>query len=62
MQNLLVASQERRGDIAGSWTPVANHDRDGGRLFMTSLAVCCLEVYYRHMPIYSESAIVKIQD
>ena len=26
----------------------------GGRLYMTSLAICCLEVYYRHLPLFRQ--------
>ena len=29
----------------------------GGRLYMTSLAVCTLEVYYRHLPLYRPAAL-----
>ena len=54
MQDLLVASQKTSGHYAGSWTPVESHDRAGGRLYMTAMAVCCLEVYYRHLPIFRE--------
>ncbi|MFO0897948.1 MAG: prenyltransferase/squalene oxidase repeat-containing protein [Pirellulales bacterium] len=54
---LLVEMQETEGHEAGSWSPAGGapgtHDvQSGGRLYMTSLAVCCLEVYYRHLPIY----------
>ena len=57
----LVANQEKTGHRAGSWEipdwERAAHDAEsGGRLYYTSLATMILEVYYRHMPIYSESA------
>jgi hypothetical protein len=52
MQDLLIASQKTNGHRAGSWTPVESHDRGGGRLYTTAMAVCCLEVYYRHLPIF----------
>ncbi|MFM7846349.1 MAG: prenyltransferase/squalene oxidase repeat-containing protein [Planctomycetota bacterium] len=53
MRDILVYSQVTQGPNAGSWNP----DRDrwgaiGGRVFMTSLSVCTLEVYYRHAPLY----------
>jgi outer membrane biosynthesis protein TonB len=53
----LVELQEREGHEAGSWAPVGGaiggHDvRVGGRIYMTALAICTLEVYYRHLPIY----------
>lgn len=55
MRDMLVESQVTSGSQAGSWNP----DRDrwgniGGRIFMTSLCVCSLEVYYRHSPIYRQ--------
>jgi hypothetical protein len=57
MRDTLVEMQETEGHMAGSWSPVGgaigNHDTQaGGRMYMTSLAVCTLEVYYRHLPIY----------
>jgi hypothetical protein len=52
MQDLLIASQKTNGHRAGSWTPVESHDSSGGRLYTTAMAVCCLEVYYRHLPIF----------
>jgi outer membrane biosynthesis protein TonB len=53
----LVELQEREGHEAGSWAPVggaiSGHDvRVGGRIYVTALAICTLEVYYRHLPIY----------
>jgi hypothetical protein len=54
MQDLLIASQKTDGHQAGSWTPVVSHDRAGGRLYTTAMAICCLEVYYRHSPIFRE--------
>jgi hypothetical protein len=52
MRDVLVNSQETRGHAAGSWTPRESYDRSGGRIFTTALAVCTLEVYYRHLPIF----------
>lgn len=57
MRDTLVEMQETEGHLAGSWSPVGgavgNHDTQvGGRIYMTSLAICTLEVYYRHLPIY----------
>lgn len=56
-KQILVASQEQEGHLTGSWRPMENHDRSGGRLYMTALAVCTLEVYYRHLPIYKNAAL-----
>ncbi|MFK7767706.1 MAG: prenyltransferase/squalene oxidase repeat-containing protein [Mariniblastus sp.] len=55
MRRLLISTQETRGKFPGSW----NH-RDfkwgpqGGRIYTTSLAVCTLEVYYRHLPLFKQ--------
>ena len=57
---LLVTSQEQEGPLAGSWDP----DRPltdrwapyGGRLYVTTLNLLSLEVYYRHLPIYEDTA------
>jgi hypothetical protein len=54
IRDILVNTQEKRGDLAGSWTPQHHHDRPGGRIYATSLAVCTLEVYYRHAPIFRQ--------
>lgn len=54
MREVLVETQERRGHAAGSWSPRGNHAGAGGRIYMTSLAVCSLEVYYRHLPIFRQ--------
>jgi hypothetical protein len=59
VRDILVDTQETKGHQAGSWTPVVGHDESGGRLYMTALAVCTLEVYYRHMPLYRQAAVEK---
>ena len=52
MRDVLVATQETRGHAAGSWAPKGPLTSQGGRIYMTALAICCLEVYYRHLPIF----------
>ena len=54
MRNYMVQTQSRRGHEAGSWRPRGSHASSGGRLYMTALAVCTLEVYYRHLPIFRQ--------
>jgi len=54
MRDALVNTQEKQGKSAGSWAPRGEHASAGGRLYMTSLAVCTLEVYYRHLPIFRQ--------
>ncbi len=54
MKVALPASQEKRGKEKGSWSPEGDAwGRHAGRLYTTCLSLYCLEVYYRHMPIYS---------
>jgi hypothetical protein len=57
---LLVNSQARQGAMAGSWDPGGDvPDRwgpHGGRIYVTTLNLLSLEVYYRHLPIYEETA------
>lgn len=59
-RDLLVESQEQSGRERGSWEPMGEFpDRwcqlgHGGRLYVTCLSVYNLEVYYRHLPLYSE--------
>jgi hypothetical protein len=54
LRDELVRSQEKNGHAAGSWKAEGSHSSKGGRLYQTSLATMILEVYYRHMPLYSE--------
>lgn len=54
MRDILVESQESSGHRAGSWNPRGDHASAGGRIYMTALSVCSLEVYYRHLPIFRQ--------
>jgi hypothetical protein len=54
MRDILVDTQEKHGPHAGSWEPRGDHAAAGGRVYMTSLAVCTLEIYYRHLPIFRQ--------
>ena len=55
MRVLLVSSQDRRGRYPGSWdSKEFEWGKQGGRLYTTSLAVCTLEVYYRHLPLFKQ--------
>lgn len=56
MRDSLIAKQEKTGHAAGSWGAHGRHAEKGGRLYATSLATMILEVYYRHMPLYSEKS------
>ncbi len=57
MRTVLVNTQETREPHAGSWAPRGDFSREGGRVYMTALAVCTLEVYYRHLPLYREDVL-----
>jgi hypothetical protein len=57
MRSVLTNTQETRGHQAGSWAPRGHLTSGGGRLYMTSLAICILEVYYRHMPLYRSGTL-----
>jgi hypothetical protein len=53
MRETLVTSQVTEGHAAGSWSPDGfPHGPAGGRLYVTALATCTLEVYYRYAPLY----------
>jgi hypothetical protein len=57
MRDPLVSKQVMEGADAGSWDPVGGHSEEGGRLYQTSLATMILEVYYRHLPLYSDKSL-----
>ncbi len=53
MREQLPAAQVKSGKEAGSWAPQRDTwGRNYGRLYTTCLSLYCLEVYYRHMPLY----------
>lgn len=57
---LLINSQVREGQMAGSWDPrgpVADAwAPHAGRLYVTTMNLLSLEVTYRHLPLYEETA------
>ena len=57
---ILIKNQVKEGSKAGSWEPVgAIPDRwakHAGRLYVTTMNLLNLEVYYRHLPIYDDTA------
>ena len=54
LRERLPAAQERVGDERGSWSPHNDiWSEYAGRLFTTCMNIFMLEVYYRHLPIYS---------
>ena len=53
LRDALVAAQnkEENSHEFGSWSFTGDHGAErGGRLYCTSLAALCLEVYYRDSP------------
>lgn len=55
MRQIIPENQEKRGREKGSWDPARDDNGvKAGRLFMTCLCTYMLEVYYRHLPIYSK--------
>ncbi len=55
LRDLLIIQQERRGRYAGSWDPQNYHyGGSGGRIYTTAMAICTLEVYYRHLPLFKK--------
>jgi len=58
MRELLPDKQIRQGSERGSWDPSGDRwGPHGGRLYVTCLSVYMLEVYYRHLAIYSREAL-----
>jgi hypothetical protein len=58
LQPMLLERQEQTGPLAGSWDPLgATPDRWGshaGRIYVTTLHLLMLEVYYRYLPLYQD--------
>ncbi len=55
LREVLPAEQVKTGRERGSWDPALDRwGHVGGRLFVTCLCACMLEVYYRHLPLYGE--------
>jgi len=59
MRDILCKAQETRGHLAGSWAPQGEHAGAGGRIYVTALAICTLEVYYRHLPIFRQIELAR---
>ncbi|MBN1395450.1 MAG: terpene cyclase/mutase family protein [Pirellulales bacterium] len=59
MRDQLVHSQAKQGHEEGSWFTGSGDlgAPTGGRLYCTAMAAMILEVYYRHMPIYSSGSV-----
>ena len=57
---LIVNAQTTKGPLAGSWNPFWQAtDRwasVGGRLYVSTMNLLSLEVYYRHLPLHEATA------
>ncbi len=58
----LVEHQRSDGRATGSWDPVDEWARVGGRVYQTALCTLMLEVYYRYLPLYSLGGADKLTD
>ena len=57
MKVALPAEQDLNGRERGSWSPQNDAwGRHAGRLYTTCFSLYCLEVYYRHMPLYASDS------
>ena len=60
LRPLLTRSQEKSGELAGSWDPYKPvPDRwgaFGGRLYVTTMNLLSLAVTYRYLPLYEDTA------
>ena len=56
MRQAVPEKQTKEGKEAGSWAPdmADSFEVHGGRLYVTCLSIYMLEVYYRHLPIYTK--------
>lgn len=60
MKRTIPTLQRQTGREAGSWDP--GDDEWGsyaGRLYVTCLSIYCLEVYYRHLPLYETTNVIE---
>jgi hypothetical protein len=56
LQTTLLGRQVKDGPLAGSWNTDTLWGGYGGRVYTTSIATLALEVYYRFLPLYGETA------
>jgi len=65
LRDQITSAQVKVGKMSGSWHPSKpqgdNHEygEAGGRLYVTCLSILTLEVYYRHTPLYRETAVAR---
>jgi hypothetical protein len=54
LRTLIVKRQAGDGPERGSWFDAEDLAADKGRIYQTALNTMCLEVYYRHLPVYRD--------
>ena len=59
MRDYLIATQSTESHEAGSWHFPDHYGDTGGRLYTTAMALMILEVYYRHMPLFEQRAVLE---
>jgi hypothetical protein len=58
LQRQLLYSQRHDGERRGSWDPDPLWGGYGGRVYSTSMAALCLEVYYRYLPLHGREDLL----
>ena len=56
LQSTLLVRQVKDGPLTGSWNTDTLWGGYGGRVYTTAIATLALEVYYRFLPLYGETA------
>jgi hypothetical protein len=56
LQTTLINRQVKEGPLKGSWNTDTLWGSYGGRVYTTAIAALALEVYYRFLPLYAETA------
>lgn len=59
MRDYLIATQSNSSHEAGSWHFPDQYGDVGGRLYTTAMSLMILEVYYRHMPLFEQQAVLE---
>jgi hypothetical protein len=63
LREVLPREQLVKGKQRGSWDPSLDRwGNIGGRLFVTCFCTYMLESYYRHLPLFADSAVEKKND
>jgi len=58
LKEVLLANQRQDGCAAGSWDPIDQWSKIGGRVYQTAICALCLQIYYRFQPIYTSNEVI----